>query len=270
MLYLIFPVAGQLINYTLLFAMGKKVIVLGGSSGIGKAIAKRFANEGWQVLVAAHDMHQCTETVNGFQGKAHLAVELDVRHEDHLAQFQQVVKEKFSGFDALVNSIGISQSLPAIDADFAAWDNALQVMMYGSVKACRILVPLIKDGGRIIHITSIHYERVAKGSSAYGMAKAAITQFTRSLALELAPRNILANAIAPGFVDTPMSIKADGRNELESAWFKNNYVNYDHLPLKRPAKPEEIAGVAWFLAGADASYITGSVITVDGGLTITF
>jgi 3-oxoacyl-[acyl-carrier protein] reductase len=128
----------------------------------------------------------------------------------------------------------------------------------------------MKDDGRIIHITSIHHERVAQGSSAYGMAKAAVTQLTRSLAIELAPRNILANAIAPGFVDTPMSIKADGKNELESEWFKNNYIKYDHLPLQRAAKPEDIAGAAWFLAGPDASYITGSVLTVDGGLTITF
>lgn len=269
-LYSIYPAAGQLINHATLFVMRKKVIVLGGSSGIGKAIAQRFANEGWQVLVAAHDRNQCIETVNGLQGKDHLAIELDVRKVEHLNSLQQFVKEKFSGFNAFVNSIGISQNLPAVDADFVAWDNALQVMMYGSVKACRILVPLIIDGGRIIHITSIHYERVAKGSSAYGMAKAAITQFTRSLAVELAPRNILANAIAPGFVNTPSSIKADGKNELESEWFKDNYIRYDHLPLKRAAKPEEIAGVAWFLAGPDASYITGSVITVDGGLTITF
>ena len=250
--------------------MRKKIIVLGGSSGIGKATAERFANEGWQVLVAAHDINQCLDAVMDLQGHDHLAVELDVRNEEHLDGFQQFVKEQFSVFDAFVCSIGIYQNLPVLNADFATWDNALQVMLYGVVKTCRILVPLIKDGGRIIHITSIHYERVAKGSSAYGMAKAAITQFTRSLAVELAPRNILANAIAPGFVNTPSSIKADGRNELESEWFEDNYIKYDHLPLKRAAAPKEIAGVAWFLAGADASYITGSVITVDGGLTITF
>ncbi|MEP6677599.1 MAG: SDR family oxidoreductase [Ferruginibacter sp.] len=69
---------------------------------------------------------------------------------------------------------------------------------------------------------------------------------------------------------TPMSVKADGKNELESEWFKDNYIRYDHLPLKRAGRPEEIAGVAWFLAGSDASYMTGTVVTVDGGLTITF
>ena len=162
------------------------------------------------------------------------------------------------------------QHFEVLDSDFSAWNNALEVMLYGSVKSCRTLVPLIRDGGRIIQITSIHYQRVEKGSSAYGMAKAAITQFTRSLALELAPRKILSNTIAPGFIDTPMSVKENGENELQTSWFYDNYIKYDHLPLKRAGLPDEIAGVAYFLAGPDASYITGSVVTVDGGLTITF
>jgi 3-oxoacyl-[acyl-carrier protein] reductase len=89
------------------------------------------------------------------------------------------------------------------------------------------------------------------------------------MALELADRPILVNAIAPGFVNTPMSVSG-GINELDTEWFKDNYVTGHHLPLRRAAQPEEIAGVAFFLAGKDASYITGQVITVDGGLTITF
>ena len=115
------------------------------------------------------------------------------------------------------------------------------------------------------HCLVAHLDHGLRGSESEADAA-----WVTSLALELAPRGILANAIAPGFVDTPMSIKADGRNELDSEWFLTNYIRYDHLPLKRAAQPEEIAGVAWFLAGPDASYITGSVITVDGGLTITF
>lgn len=250
--------------------MKKKIVVLGGSSGIGKAVAGRFAKEGWQVVVAAHDLAQCVETVNGLEGEGHLAYQIDVRNNIHLNDLQQSVSEKLGRFNALVNSIGISENLAVIDSEFTEWDNSLQVMLYGSVKACRALVPLLIDGGRIIHVTSIHYERVAIGSSAYGMAKAAITQFSRSLAVELAPRNILSNTVAPGFVNTPMSVKADGKNEVDTDWFKDNYIKYGHLPLKRAATPEEIAGTVWFLAGPDASYITGSVLTVDGGLTITF
>lgn len=248
----------------------KKVIILGGSSGIGKATAQRFAREGWRVLVASNDYEQCRQTVDQLDGGEHRVCEVDVRNESHLKKFKKTVNEEFGDFDVLVNSIGISRNHGVIDSDFDDWDESIQVMMYGAVKACRALVPLMNDGGRIIHITSIHYQRVANGSSAYGMAKAAVTQFTRSLALELAPRNILANAIAPGFIDTPMSVKEDGQNELDTEWFKQNYVEADNLPLKRAGQPDEVAGVAWFLAGSDASYITGSVVTVDGGLTITF
>lgn len=250
--------------------MKKKIVVLGGSSGIGKATAERFAKEGWQVMVAALNVEECLSVVNQLENDQHIACGVDVRNTSDLEKLALKVKEEFGDFDALVNCVGISESTPIMETDFSVWDNSVQVMMYGAVKACKILVPLIKDNGRIIQLTSIHYCRVAHGSSAYGMAKAAITQFTRSLACELAPRNILANTIAPGFVNTPMSVKGDGKNELDSEWFKNNYIDACRLPLKRAGKPEEIAGVAWFLAGPDSSYITGSVITVDGGLTITF
>lgn len=248
----------------------KKVIVLGGSSGIGKAIAERFANEGWLVLVGSHDLVNAQKVVDGLKGKGHEAIKVDVRNDSEIEKFQKKAKKIFGDFQVLVNSVGISESQHSLDSDFKKWDNAIQVMLYGSVKISRALIPFMVDGGRLINITSIHHDRVAQGSSAYGMAKAAITQFTRSLALELAPRNILSNAIAPGFVNTAMSIKKDGKNELDSEWFNDNYIKYGHLPLKRAGEPEEIAGIAFFLAGPDASYITGSVITADGGLTITF
>jgi len=102
------------------------------------------------------------------------------------------------------------------------------------------------------------------------MAKAASTQLTHSLAAKLSPRQIRANTLAPGFVDTPMSRKADGQNDLESDWFTDNYIKHDYLPPKWAAQPEEVAGIVWFLAGPDASYMTGSVLTVAGGLTMTF
>ncbi|MBE9601377.1 SDR family NAD(P)-dependent oxidoreductase [Pedobacter sp. MC2016-24] len=248
----------------------KKVIVLGGSSGIGKAIAERFATAGALVIIASSDLSKAEQVKDSLPGSGHAAFLVDVRSGAQLKTFRKIIINQFAGFDILINSIGVSGSFPVLNSRFTDWDNLLQVMLYGTVNACRMLLPLMADGGRIIHITSIHHQRVEKGSSAYGMAKAAITQFTRSLALELAPRHILANTIAPGFVDTPMSVDHNGINELETDWFKDNYVKYDHLPLKRAAKPEEIAGVAYFLAGPDATYITGSVITVDGGLTITF
>ena len=250
--------------------MKKKIVVLGGSSGIGKATAQRFAQEGWQVIITGHHAKHCEDVFYSLFGEGHFACVTDVRIEADVEKLRQLVTTEFGQIDAFVNSIGTSENAPILDTEFSQWDNSLQVMLYGSVKCSRALIPLLKDGGRIINITSIHYERVAKGSSSYGMAKAAITQFTRSLAAELAPRNILANTIAPGFIRTPMSVKSDGKDELDSAWFHENYIKNDHLPLKRAGQATEIAGVVWFLAGPDSSYMTGSVLTVDGGLTITF
>jgi NAD(P)-dependent dehydrogenase (short-subunit alcohol dehydrogenase family) len=265
-LYLTFPAEGQRIK----FYWMKNVIVLGGSSGIGKAIAERFADEGHRVLVASDNYGKALAVSEHLKGGQHLAYKVDVRKDAEIAGLASFAEQSYGSLDVLVNSVGISEGYPLTGTDFACWDNTLQVMMYGAVKCARALIPLLRNGSRIIHITSIHHERVAANSSAYGMAKAAITQLTRGLAVELAPQNILVNAVAPGFVDTPMSVKADGRNELDSEWFKDNYIKYGHLPLKRAACPSEVAGVAYFLAGPDASYITGSVLTVDGGLTITF
>jgi NAD(P)-dependent dehydrogenase (short-subunit alcohol dehydrogenase family) len=246
------------------------VAIVGGSSGIGRAIARRFAREGWRVALAAIDAEGTTREVDHLEGNGHLPVVMDVSRPQDCGRLRDQVKARYGAIQVLVNSAGISESHSVLATDFHAWNRQLEVMLYGGVHLCRAMVPILHDGARILQVTSIHHERVICGSSAYGMAKAAMTQWIRSLAVELAPRGILANCIAPGFVRTPMSIKQDGVNELETDWFRDNYIRYGHLPLKRAARPEEIAGVAWFLAGPDATYITGSVITVDGGLSITF
>jgi NAD(P)-dependent dehydrogenase (short-subunit alcohol dehydrogenase family) len=182
----------------------------------------------------------------------------------------KTLRERWGRVDVLVNCAGVNRSAHVTDAPLAEWRGPFDTMLEGGVRMTRMVVPLMSAGGRIVHITSIHGERAETGTSAYAMAKAALNQFCRGLAVELAPRGILVNAIAPGFIDTEMSIRADGVNELETDWFRMNYVEGHHLPLRRAGQPEEIAGVAAFLAGPDATYLTGQVITVDGGLTITF
>jgi NAD(P)-dependent dehydrogenase (short-subunit alcohol dehydrogenase family) len=124
--------------------------------------------------------------------------------------------------------------------------------------------------GRIVNITSIHGEVGEETALSYDIAKAGLNQATRTLAIELGPHGVLVNAIAPGFVATRMSLRQDGRSELESDWFQDVYVKYGKLPLRRAAEPAEIAShVAW-LASEQNTYLTGQVVTVDGGLTVTF
>jgi 3-oxoacyl-[acyl-carrier protein] reductase len=248
----------------------RKVIVAGSSSGIGEATAIRFACEGWDVCLNARRKHKLEEVRHKLPPGHHLICPGDAADPATAEAMRAAIQEHWGGkLDALVNSAGVWMSSNAIASPLEAWRQPFDLMVNAAVNLTRVAVPLMLGGGRIIHITSIHGGHSEAGASAYSMAKAAVNQYCRSLAIELAPKGILVNAIAPGFVETPMSI-VNGASELETEWFKKNYVEGHHLPLKRAGQPEEIAGVAFFLAGPDASYLTGQVLTVDGGLTITF
>jgi len=246
-----------------------KVLVTGAASGIGKATAIRFASEGYDVCLNDINEAGLENALKELHPGNHILFHGNYADMEDIARCEKLIQEQWHELDVLVNCAGVTEKSDPFGMDVERWRNVFDIMIDGCLRTTRLAVQFIQNGGRIIHITSIHGERAESGASSYSMAKAAINQFCRAMAVELAPKNILINAIAPGFVDTAMSI-TDGKNELESEWFKNNYVDGHHLPLKRAADASEIAGVAFFLAGKDASYITGQVITVDGGLTITF
>lgn len=248
----------------------KRVVVTGASSGIGRATAERFAREGWNVCMLARRRDRLEALLKDLPAGQHLICIGDYASAETGRTLVELVTKEWGRVDALVNAAGVSMHTDPINDTWDHWKSQFNIMIDGATRMTHALVPLMPDGGRIIHVTSIHRERAERGASAYSSAKAAIDQYCRALAVELAPRNILVNSIAPGFVDTEMSVKADGTSELASDWFRQNYVEGQHLPLRRAAQPSEIAGVAFFLAGPDASYITGQAITVDGGLTITF
>lgn len=247
----------------------KRVLISGASSGIGRATALRFAQEGWDVLITGRNEDRLAATFQELSPGNHLMIPGDYTDPETARKLGATIEASWGELNALVNCAGVFMSGHSIDSPCDVWRRPMDIMLDGAILLTRLCVPLMKNGGRVIHITSIHGERAEFGSTAYAMAKAALNQYCRGLAVELADRKILVNAIAPGFVDTPMGV-IDGVNEVETDHFKQDYVIGHHLPLRRAAQPEEIAGVALFLAGPDASYITGETITVDGGLTITF
>lgn len=248
--------------------MTQNVLISGASSGIGRATALRFAREGWNVGLVARREALLNRLLAELPPGDHFVCAGDYAQAE-TAQRLEAALQYWGRLDALVNCAGVFQTADLMTDPLEEWRASFDTMVNGALRLSRLAAAFMSGGGRIIHITSIHGERAERGASAYSMAKAAINQLCRALALELAEREILVNAIAPGFVDTPMSV-VNGVNELESEWFRRNYVEGHHLPLRRAAQPEEIAGVAYFLAGPDATYITGQVIVVDGGLTVTF
>ncbi len=246
-----------------------KVLITGAASGIGRATAIRFAAEGYDVCINDIQADKLTTRLNELTPGNHLLLTGSYADKASIEKGEKLINENWGTLDVLVNCAGISGKTDALKMEIEQWRVIFDTMVNGCILISQLASKFMNKGGRIIHVSSIHGTRAEHGASSYSMAKAAINQYCRAMAAELAERNILVNAIAPGFVDTAMSI-ADGLNELESEWFKTNYIDSHHLPLKRAATADEIAGVAFFLAGKDASYITGQVITVDGGLTITF
>lgn len=247
----------------------RRVVVTGASSGIGYATAQRFAQEGWDVCVTARRESILRDLVATFPQGNHIICPGDYSNPACADSIGQAIGEKWGALDALANVAGVYMAAKVVDSPLEEWRAPFDIMINGAVYMTRMAVSWMKNGGRIIHCTSIHGDRAEIGSSAYAMAKAAINQYCRGLALELAEKNILVNAVAPGFIRTAMSV-VDGVSELDGEWFKQNYVVGNHLAMRRAGEPEEVAGVFYFLAGPDSSYMTGQVLTVDGGLTITF
>lgn len=247
----------------------RKVLITGAASGIGRSTAIRFANEGYDVCLNDLQSEKLSTLLSELAKGNHLLLDGSYAEKATVLEGEKLIEQSWGTLDVLINCAGLSERTDPHEMEIDRWRIIFDSMVNGCLLISKLAVKFMKKGGRIIHITSIHGDRAEKYCSSYSMAKAAINQYCRSMAIELADRGILLNAIAPGFVNTAMSIK-DGENELETQWFKDNYINGGHLPLRRAAEPEEIAGVALFLAGKDASYITGQVIIVDGGLTITF
>jgi glucose 1-dehydrogenase len=253
---------------------GKNVLVTGSTSGIGQAIAVRFAEHGANVAInylyrpeeaeeTEAQVHACLDQVRQ-SGVKDVLVRGDVSKEDDVEQMIEQTVQQLGGIDVLINNAGIQISRPSHDLSAADFDKVLGVNLRGSFLCAREAIKRFLDagnGGVIINVSSVHQLIPKPDYLGYSTSKGGMQNLTRTLALEYAAHNIRVNGIGPGATVTP----------INRAWIddpvKKEQVE-SHIPLARPGTADEMAGVTCFLASDDAAYITGQTIFVDGGLTL--
>lgn len=239
-------------------------LVTGAANGIGRAIAERFAAEGARVVAVDR------ETLPDL-GPSVVPLAWDLSDTSSLDDLIREAELASGPLDVLVNNAGVFEPSLAVDLTLESYARVLAVNLHAPVfLASRAARGMRARGyGRIVNITSIHGRFGEEQALSYDVAKGGLDQATRTLAIELSRYGVLVNAIAPGFVSTRMSV-VNGQNELESEWFERVYLEHGKLPIRRFAMPGEIAEHAAWLASARNTYVTGHVLTVDGGVTVTF
>ncbi len=238
---------------------GKTALVTGGSRGIGAAIARRLASEGASVAITyAKDADSAGAVVKSIEaagGKA-LAIQADASNSKAVTNAVERTVEKFGGLDILVNNAGTAIPKPFVEATEEELDKVIDVNLRGIFAATHAALKHLKDGGRIIMIGSCVGERtMTPGLAAYAATKGAVKMFTQGLSREVGDRGITVNNVQPGPIDTDL-------NPATSDWATPQIAL---TALKRYGKVDDVAALVAFVAGPDASYITGANLTVDGG-----
>jgi 3-oxoacyl-[acyl-carrier protein] reductase len=241
----------------------KVALVTGGARGIGQAIALTFAREGADIVVADVNLEIAQKTaleIEGLGRKA-LALEMDVTNYEKVEEGVNKILDKMGKVDILVNNAGITKDNLLLRMSQADWDAVINVNLKGTFNCIKAVSrPMIKQrSGRIISIASIIGLIGNPGQANYAASKAGIIALTKTVAKELASRNVNANAVAPGFIQTEMTAKLpeDIKKKMLEA-----------IPLAKLGTPQDVANTCLFLASDESSYITGQVITIDGGMVM--
>ncbi|HEX7319086.1 MAG TPA: 3-oxoacyl-[acyl-carrier-protein] reductase [bacterium] len=238
----------------------KVAVITGGASGIGAGIARAFAREQARVAICDIDANTGAKTASEI-GAAARFFELDITNEDNINNAINTIMSDYGQIDVLVNNAGITNDRLILRMTAGDWDKVLKINLTGTFLMTKAVSKhmLKQRSGRIINIASVIGLTGNAGQANYAASKAGIIGFTKSCAKEFAPRNITVNAIAPGFIQTRMT-------DVLSDDAKNSYIKL--IPLGRFGTPDDVAQVTLFLASDAASYITGQVLCLDGGMVM--
>ena len=240
----------------------KTAIITGGSKGIGKGIVEKFAQEGCNIaftyLSSESSAIEVEKNAKSYGVKV-IKYKSDASNFDQSSELIENVIKDFGSYDILINNAGITRDNLLLRMDEDSWKKVIDINLNScfNLTKCAIREFMKKKDGVIINISSIVGVKGNAGQCNYSASKAGINGFTKSIALELGSRNIRCNAIAPGFIETDMTNKGDGK--LLENWIES-------IPLKRAGNVSDVANLCSYLASDKASYITGQIIKVDGGL----
>jgi NAD(P)-dependent dehydrogenase (short-subunit alcohol dehydrogenase family) len=245
---------------------GKVAIITGAATGIGRATALLFAGEGASVVVADVNEDDAQRTVANIEDEGGSArfVQTDVSEAEDVRALMEKAAEEMGGIDVVVNNAGAQRSGAVTEFEESEWDLLMHVNPRSCFLGAKYGVPHLRErgGGSIVNVSSLAGLKGGPGMTAYSASKGAIIAFTRALAEELAPDNIRANSVCPGWIDTPFNEPAiefmGGRAQQEE-------MVQQTVPLKRQGTPEEIAPGILYLASDASSYVTGQELVIDGG-----
>lgn len=249
-------------KHTPVTVSGKRAVVIGGTSGIGQAIALGFAAEGADVIATSRTENIVDETATAIEnrGADTARVTCDVTEPETLEAVRETAEDAFGGIDIVVASQGAISRDSVMEISDEEWDFVTDVALDGVRRITQAMAPAMDEGGSIVNISSLAAHLAMADLPAYTAAKGGVEAFTRAAAKELAP-DVRVNVIAPGFVITPQNAEtyAEGTE-------KRSAID-DRAPLGRVADREEIVGAAIYLGSDASSYVTGEVVTVDGGFS---
>ncbi|HEV8069702.1 MAG TPA: 3-oxoacyl-[acyl-carrier-protein] reductase [Planctomycetaceae bacterium] len=243
---------------------GRVAIVTGGSRGIGRAIVCALAREGAKVAFAYHSNQQAADELAAElkrEGREVVAFQCDVKQKSAADELVEAVLAKWEKIDILVNNAGVIRDTLLATMSEEHWNEVIATNLNGVFHFCQAVTrPMMSQRyGRMINVSSVAADFGNPGQSNYAASKGGVDGFTRCVAAELAKRNITVNAVAPGFIETDMTIAV--RSAAGDQIVK-------HIPARRLGKPEDVAHAVVFLASEESAYITGQVLRVDGGLTL--